>query len=99
MAVHWGGIPIDIDALKEVAGNVPIIEDCAHAFGVEYKGKLIGTHGNLCEFSLQAIKHLTTIDGGLLFTSNKEQSKLSLCLSKNCFQTRAKIILPKLPCP
>lgn len=73
--VHWGGYPIDLDKLKsiqrkahELYGFKPaIIEDCAHAMGSKYKNKLIGTHGNLCTFSLQAIKHITSGDGGLLF--------------------------------
>lgn len=70
--VHWGGSPIDLDKLKEISGNIPIVEDCAHAFGAEYKGKKIGCHGNICVFSLQAIKHLTTGDGGLIFLPNEE---------------------------
>ena len=72
--VHWGGYPIDLDKLKliqeeseKLYGFKPaIIEDCAHAFGSKYKNKLIGTHGNICTFSFQAIKHLTSVDGGLL---------------------------------
>ncbi len=78
--VHWGGNPVDLDALKELQdyclqeyGHTPtIVEDCAHAFGSEYKGKKIGTHGNICVMSLQAIKHLTTGDGGLIFLPNEE---------------------------
>ena len=70
--VHWGGFPIDLDRMKEIAGNIPIVEDCAHAFGAEYNGKKIGCHGNIAVFSLQAIKHLTTGDGGLIFLPNKE---------------------------
>jgi dTDP-4-amino-4,6-dideoxygalactose transaminase len=75
MIVHWGGYPIDLDKLKAIQDNAyalygfkpAIIEDCAHAIGAKYKGKLIGTHGNICTFSLQAIKHVTSGDGGLLF--------------------------------
>jgi dTDP-4-amino-4,6-dideoxygalactose transaminase len=59
LVVHWGGYPIDLDKLKEIQiqayrtfGFKPaIIEDCAHAMGSKYKGKLIGTHGNICTFS------------------------------------------------
>ena len=78
--VHWGGSPIDLDKLEEIKdycfekyGFRPyVVEDCAHAFGAEYKGKKLGTHGNIGVFSLQAIKHLTTGDGGLIFLPNKE---------------------------
>lgn len=78
--VHWAGYPVDLDALvviqdycKETYGFRPmIIEDCAHAFGAEYKGAKLGNHGNICVFSLQAIKHLTTGDGGLIILPNEE---------------------------
>lgn len=72
--VHWGGYPVDLDRVSRIADRAEaefgyrpfILEDCAHAFGSKYKGKLIGTSGNLCSFSFQAIKHLTSIDGGML---------------------------------
>lgn len=78
--VHWGGTPTDLDKLKEVQdyaenkfGFRPmIIEDGAHSFGAEYKGKKLGNHGNIVMYSFQAIKHLTTVDGGLLILPNEE---------------------------
>jgi dTDP-4-amino-4,6-dideoxygalactose transaminase len=80
LLVHWGGYPVDLDKIKEIQKytvdkfgfKIHVIEDCAHAFGAEYKNQKIGTHGNICVFSLQAIKHLTTGDGGLIFLPNKE---------------------------
>jgi len=77
--VHWGGNPVDLDALKEVQdyslqtfGFKPmIVEDCAHSFGAEYNGKKIGSSENICVFSLQAIKHLTTGDGGIITLPNE----------------------------
>jgi len=79
--VHWGGNPVDLDSLKEVQdysyerfGFRPmIVEDCAHAFGAEYNNHKIGSKhtGNICVFSLQAIKHLTTGDGGIITFPNK----------------------------
>jgi len=79
MVVHWGGYPVDLDGLKDIQeecyekfGFKPwIVEDCAHAFGAEYKGQKLGCHGNLCVFSFQAIKHLTTGDGGMIVLPNK----------------------------
>lgn len=87
MIVHWGGYPVDLDKLKTIQakcfnlyGFSPyIIEDCAHAWGSTYKNKLIGTHGNFSVFSFQAIKHLTTGDGGLVISPNincHKQAKL-----------------------
>jgi len=80
MLVHWGGYPNDLDKIKKIQQDAylrfgfkpAVIEDGAHSFGSEYKGKLIGTHGNLTMFSLQAIKHITSIDGGLLLSPHKE---------------------------
>ncbi|NBP00914.1 MAG: DegT/DnrJ/EryC1/StrS family aminotransferase [Proteobacteria bacterium] len=80
MVVHWGGYPVDLDELKKIQketkvlyGFEPaIIEDCAHAFGSKYKKTPIGSHGNFCTFSFQAIKHLTTVDGGLLVCPNQD---------------------------
>tara|TARA_Y100000389_G_scaffold194835_1_gene225375 strand:- start:2900 stop:4075 length:1176 start_codon:yes stop_codon:yes gene_type:complete len=78
--VHWGGNPVDLDALnkicedhKETYGFKPmVVEDCAHAFGAEYNGKKIGSNKNICVFSLQAIKHLTTGDGGFITLPNEQ---------------------------
>lgn len=80
MAVHWGGFPLDIDRMNEIVSraskmyghDIYVIEDCAHAMGSTYKGKSIGTHGNICTFSLQAIKHVTAGDGGLLFVPSED---------------------------
>jgi len=85
--VHWGGYPVDLDSLKDLQEihlvkygyKFKIIEDCAHSFGAEYKNKKLGNHNNICVFSLQAIKHLTTGDGGLIILPNKnlyERAKL-----------------------
>jgi len=78
--VHWGGYPMDLDKLSEIQqtafnnfGFKPvIIEDCAHSLGSKFNGKPIGTHGNICTFSFQAIKHLTSVDGGVLVLPHKE---------------------------
>lgn len=66
MAVHYGGIPAPIDAIRKAADGIPVIEDAAHALGARYGGKLIGVHSEFVMFSLQAIKHMTTVDGGML---------------------------------
>lgn len=68
MVVHYGGIPAPIDAIRAAAAayGIPVIEDAAHALGARYAGKPIGTHSEFVMFSLQAIKHMTTVDGGML---------------------------------
>ena len=80
--VHWGGTPVDLDGIQEVQqfafkrfGFRPmVIEDAAHAIGAEWKGRRIGSlaDGNICVFSTQAIKHLTTGDGGVITLPNKK---------------------------
>jgi len=64
VAVHWGGMPCDLYALNELP--LPIIEDAAHAIGATYEGEKIGTISRFTAFSTQAIKHITTVDGGIL---------------------------------
>jgi dTDP-4-amino-4,6-dideoxygalactose transaminase len=68
VCVHYGGLPCDMDELRQIANEagVPIIEDAAHAVGATYKGQSIGSISEFTMFSFQAIKHITTGDGGML---------------------------------
>lgn len=71
--VHWGGSPIDMNRMKRICRDIPIIEDCAHAFGARYnREEKVGVTGNIAVFSFQAIKTLTTGDGGMIVLPNKE---------------------------
>lgn len=78
--VHWGGYPNDLDRIKEIQNKCyelygfkpAVIEDGAHSFGSKYNDKLLGNHGNIVMYSLQAIKHITAIDGGLLILPHQE---------------------------
>jgi len=73
VCVHWGGYPCDLGALNMISlmHNIPIIEDAAHAFMSTYNGNLIGNCSNYTCFSFQAIKQLTTVDGGALLTKSE----------------------------
>lgn len=66
--VDWGGMPADLEEIMSIARahDLKVIEDAAHAFGAEYKGQKVGTIADFTCFSLQAIKHITTGDGGIL---------------------------------
>jgi len=68
VCVHYGGLPCDMNEIHALASqyNIPVIEDAAHALGAKYDGKQIGSISQFTMFSFQAIKHLTTGDGGLL---------------------------------
>jgi len=80
LAVHWGGYPCDLDRLRQIQNKCralygfepAIIEDGAHSFGSKYGGKHIGNHGNITIYSLQAIKHLTAGDGGILMLPHEK---------------------------
>ncbi len=72
VCVHYGGLPCDMRELRAVAdeARIPIIEDAAHAVGATYEGKYIGQLSEYTMFSFQAIKHITTGDGGMLVLSD-----------------------------
>ncbi len=74
MCVHWGGYPCDLDELNAVAAehNIKLVEDACHAFGSTYRDRPIGCHSDFAGFSFQAIKHLTTVDGGALLCKSKD---------------------------
>lgn len=73
MCVHWGGYPCDLDELNAIAAEhgIKLIEDACHAFGSTYHGKPIGSHSDFACFSFQAIKQMTTVDGGALVCKSK----------------------------
>ena len=85
LLVHWGGTPIDLDRVEKIKqickdkyGFRPmVIEDAAHSMGSTYKAKKLGStpHSNIVVYSFQAIKHLTTIDGGCLLLPDKKLYK------------------------
>jgi perosamine synthetase len=72
--VHYGGYPCDLAEFYTLAGNlgIPIVEDCAHACGATFKGKRIGSLGEIQAFSFHAVKNLTTGDGGALTIRSEE---------------------------
>ncbi len=78
MVVHWGGTPADLSGfayLRQKYG-IPIIEDAAHALGAEWEGRRIGNNtADYTCFSFQAIKHITTVDGGMLVLNSQDNYK------------------------
>lgn len=68
--VHWGGYPCDLEEINDIARRygLIVIEDAAHALGATYKGIPIGNYSYYTAFSFQAIKSLTTGDGGAIAT-------------------------------
>lgn len=72
--VHWGGNPCDVEEIAKVADsyNLKLIEDGAHAFGMKYNDKPFGYYSDFAIHSFQAIKHMTSGDGGCLICKSKE---------------------------
>jgi perosamine synthetase len=79
IVVHWGGYPCDMDEINQIAkdNNIIVIEDAAHAIGAEYKGNFIGNLSDFTCFSFQAIKHLTTGDGGAIVVKDQKIARES----------------------
>ena len=77
MAVHWGGYPCDMAEIKAIANkhNLVVIEDAAHSPGAIYQGQPVGAISDYTCFSFQAIKHLTTGDGGALCALDPEKAR------------------------
>jgi len=73
VVVHYAGMPADMDAIMDIAGkhNLKILEDCSHAHGALYKGKEIGTFGDVAAFSLMTGKSLAIGEGGIFFTDDR----------------------------
>jgi perosamine synthetase len=72
--VDFSGQAVDMDKILEIAKkhNLIVIEDAAHALGSEYKGNKIGTKADMTEFSFHPVKPVTTAEGGIIVTDNKE---------------------------
>ena len=74
LVVHYAGVPASIRRIREIAARhgIPVVEDAAHALGAMYDGQRIGNHSEYVMFSFQAIKHLTTVDGGMIACQNPD---------------------------
>lgn len=83
--VHLWGNVCDMDPIMEIGRKhgIPVIEDCSHAHGAEYKGKKVGSIGDVGAFSLQGSKPVSSGEGGALVTNNEE------CFNRACLVGQA----------
>lgn len=83
MPVHYAGHPCQMDKILSIARKYKllVIEDAAHALGSEYKGRKIGTIGDITCFSFHATKNITTGEGGMLTTEDKKKAEMVKILS------------------
>jgi len=70
--VHIGGYPVDLEPIMKLAkeNNILVLEDAAHGFGAEYKGKKVGTIGDFAAFSFHEVKNITSFGEGGIATTN-----------------------------
>ncbi|MFN8007154.1 MAG: DegT/DnrJ/EryC1/StrS family aminotransferase [Terriglobia bacterium] len=80
LAVHMMGNPARLTELKAIADahGLPLIEDCAQAFGATYQGRPVGSIGKIGAFSFNVYKTITSGDGGMVITDDEE-------LYRRCF--------------
>lgn len=72
--VHYGGQPCEMDRILEIARRhkLPVVEDAAHALPAAYRGRKVGTIGDITCFSFYANKTITTAEGGMITTADEE---------------------------
>ncbi|VVE71424.1 aminotransferase DegT [Pandoraea captiosa] len=77
--VYLAGLPVDMDRLYDIARrhNLRVVEDAAQAMGSSWKGKRIGSFGDLVSFSFHPNKNLTSIEGGALVFNTDEEARLA----------------------
>ena len=99
--VHTFGQPSDMDAIMEIATahKLKVIEDAACAFGAKYRGKYAGTVGHTGCFSFHARKGITTGEGGMVVTDDKELARkirrLSTFGMTSAWEREGKVITPE----
>jgi dTDP-4-amino-4,6-dideoxygalactose transaminase len=76
LPVDLAGLPVDRDRLHALAGRhrLRVIEDAAQSFGAHWRGRAIGSFGDLVSFSFQANKNLTTAEGGCLVLNDEHEA-------------------------
>lgn len=72
MPVHYAGLPVDLDPIYALAKKhgLRVVEDCAHAIGADYKGKRLGSFGDIQVMSFHPNKNMTTGEGGAVMTDD-----------------------------
>ncbi len=88
MAVHLYGLPVQMDAIMELARkyHLKVIEDAAEMHGQTYKGRLCGSFGDISIFSFYPNKHVTTGEGGMVVTDDEELAERCRLLRNLCFR-------------
>src|SRR5690349_6533161 len=88
LAVHSSGLAADLDALIAIGRErgIPDVEDCAQAYGCEYKGRLTGAFTGISSFSLNHFKHITCVSGGMVLTDDDLLRYIGSLFLDQCYQ-------------
>lgn len=94
MVVHIYGHPCEMDKVLSIVKkyNLRVVEDCAEAHGAVYKGKTVGSFGNVAAFSFYANKIITTGEGGMVVTDDKEIAERARWLHSLAFDKERRFI-------
>jgi len=94
IAPHIYGLPIDMDPLLRIAKKykLKVIEDSAEALGLKYKNKECGSFGDVSTFSFYANKHITTGEGGMIVTNNKQIAEKCKSLRNLYFNNKRRFV-------
>jgi perosamine synthetase len=98
MIVHIYGIPVDVDKIIAIAQkyNLKIIEDAAEQHGQQYKGKPVGSFGDISCFSFYPNKHITTGEGGMIATDDLRLAEKCRSLRNLCFKPERRFVHDEL---
>ncbi|MDP3999606.1 MAG: aminotransferase class I/II-fold pyridoxal phosphate-dependent enzyme [bacterium] len=79
LVIHLLGFPAEMTEIMKIAREhrLYVIEDCCESHGAEYRGKKVGSFGDISTFSFYLSHHITTLEGGMLMTNNNEFAELA----------------------
>lgn len=88
LEVHHGGLAADTEAILRLGSehSIPVIEDCAQAYGCHYEGELVGRRGVISSFSLNHFKHISTGSGGMILTDDDRLRYFASLFLDKCYQ-------------
>ena len=98
MVVHIYGMPVDMDAVLDIAERygLLVIEDAAEAHGLKYKGRMCGSFGDISIMSFYPNKHVTTGEGGIVLTDNEKYAERCRSLRNLCFKPERRFLHDEL---
>jgi len=88
LVVHHAGLASDLNAILDIGREhgIPVIEDCAQAFGCEYQHELVGRRSPVSTFSLNHFKHITAGSGGMILTDDDHLRYIASLFLDKCYQ-------------